>query len=88
MASLLASIVAHGVGTVKGVFMASWLKKQYVKPERKVLRHARVSFAVVRCIDCQRVLPVTHMLQVYGERCRSCYLLYGASQVVGVPTHS
>lgn len=61
-----------------------WSKKQYVKPERKVLRHARVSFAVAVCPDCQRALPLTHPVQLYGERCRSCCFSSGVPHLVGV----
>ena len=64
--------------------MTSWSKKQHVKPERKVLRHARVSFSVSQCPECHRNLPVTHPLHVYGERCRSCCFSYDIPHVVGV----
>ncbi len=49
-----------------------WSTIQY-KPDRKEPRHARVRLDVVHCVDCERQLHQTHLVALYGERCRPCW---------------
>jgi hypothetical protein len=50
----------------------SWSRCQY-KKELKPVRHARVPLCMMRCVDCQRELRVTHLVARFGQRCRSCW---------------
>jgi hypothetical protein len=48
-------------------------RRQQFRVEQKRVRHARVPLCQVHCIDCQRVLVVTHVFHRFGDRCRDCW---------------
>ena len=50
----------------------SWERMQYVKRARRP-QHARVPLCVVGCVDCGRVLPMTHLIERFEGRCRACF---------------
>jgi len=60
-------------------------QRQQFRAEPKRVRHARVSFCVAHCIDCQVQLSVTHVIVRFGGRCRRCWsgLTQSVSELVG-----
>ena len=60
----------------------SWNRQHFSKPERKVVRHARVPFGVQHCEDCGRELTTTHQVRRFGGRCRPCWSSYSSAVVV------
>lgn len=40
----------------------------------KRVKHARVPLRVVCCVDCQSPLSSTHAFELFGGRCRVCWL--------------
>jgi hypothetical protein len=53
----------------------SWARRQYRKEVRPV-RHARVALSEAQCVDCGCALHVTHVINRFGLRCRSCWRLF------------
>lgn len=68
-----------------------WSRQQFramQKPAQPArLRHARLPFHTAHCADCGRELAATHLVALFGERCKGCFEAFWQGAAISMARH-